>query len=104
MHPNVSLKNIILYVWQEMPFMGWGVFFAGILVIIGLAIYLNGKLIMKYSSFTKLSVSTDENGIERKVVTSGISDDYDNGKKTARLGLLMTMSSFVALIGFIRAY
>jgi hypothetical protein len=104
MHPNVSLKHIILYVWQEMPVMGWAVFITGMLVIIGLAIYLDGKLTMRYSSFTRESISMDENGLERKIVTSGFTSDYDDGEKTARLGLLMAMSSLVALIGFVRAY
>jgi hypothetical protein len=104
MLPITSLKTVFLYLWQEMPIMGWGVFFAGVLMIIGLSIYLDGKLPMKYSSFTRVSISKDENGHERKIVTSGVTSEYDDGKKTARLGLLMAMSSLVALIGFVRAY
>lgn len=104
MLPTTSLKTVFLYLWQEMPIMGWAVFITSILVVIGLSIYLDGKLTMKYSSFTRVSMSMDENGHERKIVTSGITSDYDGGKKTARLGLLMAMSSLVALIGFVRAY
>lgn len=95
----MTMEQLAIYLWREMPLTGWGQMLAAISVFVGVSIYLQGKWIMQETSGKWKSFSKTTDGGVIETVNCSVSDGHHHGVKTARLGLSMSFFSLVAFVG-----
>ena len=98
----MTLEQLTMYLWHEMPLPGWGSIIAAALTLAGTGIYLQGKWIMRENSSYTKTIAISATGEKTETMSSSIGNDWDYGRKIARSGLMMVFFSLVGYIGFMQ--
>lgn len=100
----MTLEQLVMYLWRDMPLIGWACIVAAASACAGIAIFLEGRFIMRASTtHTRMQSATAEGGVV-ETESYSVSTGYGYGQKMARNGLWIMLTSFAAFIGFIQLW
>lgn len=94
----MTLEQMTMYLWHDMPITGWIQILALVSMLGGLAIYFEGKSVMRDNSFVSTSTAAGPDGYMVTSSSCGVGNYYDYGRRTSRRGLVIVAFSLVALI------
>ena len=92
----MTLEQLVTYLWHDMPLTSWASILASLSTLGGVAIYLEGKGLMRSRYTTSLVEGAD--GKVVATVSCSVGSGLTYGRNIARSGLLIALSSLGALI------
>lgn len=97
----MTLEQLMMYLWHDMPVTGLIAILALVSMLGGLAIYLEGKSVMRDDSFAATSTSARADGSMVTFTSYSVGNDYNYGRRTSQRGLAIIAFSLVALISLV---
>lgn len=95
----MTLEQLTMYLWHEMPLTGWGSIIAAVLTLVGTGIYLQGKWIMRENSSYSKTITMTATGERTETVSSSIGNDWGYGRKISHSGLMLALFALVGYVG-----
>lgn len=93
----MTLEQLVTYLWRDMPLTGWALIAAVIGPFVGIYIYLQGKDIMRASSFCISSKAVAGDGAVVETQSYSVSSEFDHGRRIARYGLVIIVACITVI-------
>lgn len=94
----MTLEQLVMYLWHDMPITGWIAVLAFMSMLGGLAIYFEGNGVMRANSLVTTSTAAYPDGSVAVSKSYSVGNSYDFGRRTSWRGLIIVAFSLAALI------